>query len=230
MLKQKVKSCYVRCINKDWIFATLIYRLFNVLAHNKISISKPNNIQIKNMMRNCSIRVDGNSNNITILGELHNVRITIEGNHNIIFIGKNTVMLGGDITEIDDNNEIVIGENVGIQKNTRIVSLEGKNIRIGDNCSISYDVEFRTSDAHSLFIKKEDELVRTNSAENIFIGNHVWIAQQVLILKGTNIGNNCVVGAKSLIHKMNITENSLVTGIPARVVREDIIWTFERGD
>ncbi|MBF0900795.1 MAG: sugar O-acetyltransferase, partial [Atopobium sp.] len=41
----------------------------------------------------------------------------------------------------------------------------------------------------------------------------------VTVLPGVTIGNNCVIGANSLVTK-DIPDNSLVVGSPAKVVRQ----------
>lgn len=185
-------------------------------------------MNVNAFMRNSTIRINGTGNTVEIHGELYNYQVLIEGNNNSIFVGEKSILLGGTMSEIDDGNEIIIGDCVGIQKGTRIISMEGKKICIGSHCEISYDIEFRNSDAHSLFAEKERSYIRTNPAKDIIIGDNVWIAQQTLILKGTNIGNGCVIGAKSLVHKLQAEPNCLITGSPAKVVRSGIKWIPER--
>ena len=53
----------------------------------------------------------------------------------------------------------------------------------------------------------------------ITIGNNVWIADKVTILKGVTIGDNVVVGANSLVHK-DVPANSVVGGVPFRVLKK----------
>ena len=53
----------------------------------------------------------------------------------------------------------------------------------------------------------------------ITIGNHVWIGANVTILHGVTIGDNCTIGAGSVVSK-SIPANSLAVGNPCRVVRE----------
>jgi len=228
MNREKIKKTYVYYLNKEGFISKVAQAIVNLLGRNKIKCKKGNEVQIKNLVRNTSIRVIGERNKVIILGEINNCKVNIEGNDNDIYIGKGSVLLGSAITELDDGNKIYIGENVGIQNNTRIVALEGKKITIGDNCSISYEVEIRNSDAHSLFMKSGDSYYRSNFASDITIGKNVWIAQQVLILKGTVIGDNCVIGAKSLVHKLVAPDNSLVLGMPSKVVKTEIKWSFER--
>ncbi len=56
-------------------------------------------------------------------------------------------------------------------------------------------------------------------AKPVTIGNDVWIGGNATILPGVTIGNNVVVAAGSVVTK-DIPDNSLVGGVPAKVIRE----------
>ncbi len=102
---------------------------------------------------------------------------------------------------------ITIGNNSGFNNNCYVVShkkiIIGNNVEIGPNSIIvdhdhDFKKEFLNCGKKRLF----------NSAD-IIIGNNVWIGANVVILKGTIIGNNCVIAAGSII-KGIISENTLV--------------------
>jgi acetyltransferase-like isoleucine patch superfamily enzyme len=57
------------------------------------------------------------------------------------------------------------------------------------------------------------------STAPVFIGDNVWIGAKATITKGVKIGNNCVVGANSVV-TCDVPANSVVVGAPARVVRK----------
>lgn len=56
-------------------------------------------------------------------------------------------------------------------------------------------------------------------AKPVMIGNDVWIGGNVTILPGVTIGNNVVIAAGAVVTK-SIPDNSLVGGVPAKVIRE----------
>ena len=62
---------------------------------------------------------------------------------------------------------------------------------------------------------------------NIKIGNHVWLGYDSKILKNTIIEDNCIVGMNSIVTH-NVKANTLVAGIPAKIIRENITWKNER--
>lgn len=55
------------------------------------------------------------------------------------------------------------------------------------------------------------------SAGKVTIGDNVFIGMKATILKGVTIGNNCIIGANSLVNH-DVPSNSVVGGVPARVL------------
>ena len=55
------------------------------------------------------------------------------------------------------------------------------------------------------------------SSGRITIGNNVAFGQNVMILKGVTIGDNCFIGAGSIVTK-DIPSNSIAVGIPCKVI------------
>ena len=57
----------------------------------------------------------------------------------------------------------------------------------------------------------------------IEIGDHVWIGLRAIILKGVKIGNGSVIAAGAVVTR-DVPPYSLVAGVPARVIKENIYW------
>lgn len=70
----------------------------------------------------------------------------------------------------------------------------------------------------------DKHLENLNPNADIEIGNHVWIAQGVSILKGAKIPSNCIVGAKSLVNKKFEEVNCIIAGIPAKIIKRGVNW------
>lgn len=123
-----------------------------------------------------------------------------------------------------NNNYIRIGKKTSMTQNCHFNAQEhGTKIIVGEDCMFSNTIVVRTSDSHPIYNNKNE---RINSAKDIYIGNHVWIAPNSVVMKGAEIGNGCIVGSHSMVNKP-IPPNCLVVGMPARIVKEDVHWTRE---
>lgn len=92
-----------------------------------------------------------------------------------------------------------------------------KRIEIGENTFIGERVKLCDSNKHSL---SYDGFVKTSP---IKIGTHVWICNDVTILSGVEIGDGAVIAAGSVVTK-NVSPKTLVGGIPAKTIREQVWW------
>lgn len=124
------------------------------------------------------------------------------------------IRLGQDAT-------VRIGANVSTTKTCTITAVEGATVTIGDDVMIASENELRTDDAHPIFDVTTGQ--RINPAQDITIGNHVWIAKRAVLLGGASIGDGSVLGFGSIL-KGRVPNNCVAAGTPARVVRENIAW------
>lgn len=124
------------------------------------------------------------------------------------------------------NNTIVLGDRVVInaskQQPTYINACEGTTITIGDYCLFSNNIEIHTTDYHKILKGNE----QANRPSNISIGNHCWIGLRCIILKGSVIPDNSVIGCCSLVNKKFTENNSMIAGVPAKVISHDISWNY----
>jgi acetyltransferase-like isoleucine patch superfamily enzyme len=92
-------------------------------------------------------------------------------------------------------------------------------LTIGDNCLISWDCQFLDDDFHEIIYAN-----KKNSENSIKIGNNVWIGCGVKIYKGTVIQDNCVIASNSIVRGVFNSQNSLIGGNPAKIIKENINW------
>jgi acetyltransferase-like isoleucine patch superfamily enzyme len=98
------------------------------------------------------------------------------------------------------------------------VKIRCKNkISIGRNVAISHDVTIMDSDAHEISYEGYQ------MTKPISIGNNVWIGSRALIMKGVAIGDGAIVAAGSIVTK-DVPPNSMVAGIPAKIIKENVKW------
>lgn len=125
--------------------------------------------------------------------------------------GKGSIVLGEKLNipsksyfGVRENGILKIGNGSFINNNCHIIS--HKKIVIGNNVCIGPNTVIVDHD--HIFDKSGVNKKKFKSAE-ISIGDNVWIGANSVILKGTKIGNNCVVGAGSVING-KYDDNSII--------------------
>lgn len=123
--------------------------------------------------------------------------------------------------QINYGSHMHIGEN--FFANFNFTAMDDANIFIGDNVCFGPNVSLMATN-HPLIAQERmglDEQGRTTMAEyaeDIHIGNNVWIACNTVVIGGVHIGNNVVIGAGSVVTK-DIPDGYLAYGNPCRAVR-----------
>lgn len=115
---------------------------------------------------------------------------------------------------VNENAELTLGNSM-MNMNSSITCF--CSIQIGDDVLISENVAIRDSDNH--------HLLGSVVTAPIVICDHVWIGMNSTILKGVTIGEGAVIAAGAVVTH-DVPPHTLVGGVPARVIRENI--QFER--
>ena len=167
---------------------------------------------------------DTGQDNVVTLGEDAKVtRIVVEGHRNTIRIGARCRLNGQIVVKCADGL-IEIGE-ATTSMGLRLHMHESSQVVIGRDCMFSGGIFMDPSDNHSIIDVASGK--RINPSKPITIGDHVWVGQQVTILKGTVIGSHSIVGAGSIVRGV-VPPNTLVAGSPARVIRSGVTWDRRR--
>src|SRR5690348_5760333 len=106
-----------------------------------------------------------------------------------------------------------IGENCSI--NTNNFSTEPFLIEIGNHVAIANGTRFVTHDGAAWVIRQE--IPELDVFGEIKVGDNTFIGSNSLILPGTRIGCNCVIGAGSVVRGI-IPDNSVAIGNPAKII------------
>lgn len=133
--------------------------------------------------------------------------------HGDVHIGHGAVLC------VKKGGVLTLGRNFAISGTTKIVC--SGNITFGDNVQFSWDSLVMDSDAHTIMDINGNPV--RNSRE-IKIGNNVWIAANNILLKGTEIGDNSVVGINSLLNRRYEEDNVVIAGNPARIIKNISGW------
>ena len=119
-------------------------------------------------------------------------------------IGKMFRLRSGAKARVRKNATVKIGENFSMSNNCMIVAWE--KIEIGDNVQFGpgvlvYDQDHDYQAPGGLAAEKY-------KTSPVTIGNNVWIGANAIILRGSEIGDNCVIAAGTVV-KGKYPENSL---------------------
>ncbi|MCW8865860.1 MAG: sugar O-acetyltransferase [Colwellia sp.] len=119
---------------------------------------------------------------------------------------------------MDYGDNIEIGDRVFINANCTIIDgakVANSKIQIGADCLLGPNVQLLAV-SHDMEASKR--LAKANYADDIIIGNNVWLGGGVTIQAGVTIGDNSIIGAGSVVTN-NIEENSFYAGVPAVKIR-----------
>lgn len=135
----------------------------------------------------------------------------------------NIVGFGVPCAFISDRGIIKIGNYVGMSQST--LCAVGADISIGDNTLLGGGVKVYTSDFHSLnYMHRRngeyggDDLNNRNCA-SVNIGNDCLIGAGSIIMKGVTIGDRSIIGAGSVVTK-SVPADEIWAGNPARLVKK----------
>jgi acetyltransferase-like isoleucine patch superfamily enzyme len=156
-------------------------------------------------------------------------------------VGENLMLFGGFMLE--GNGNVYIGDNVTMFDKVTFFTgghiFEEPEIRIGNNCNISYGVIFRCAkqiivgdncriaggtiisdnDSHPIDVelRRADQKVAPEDVKPVIIEDDVWIGDRCIIMKGVTIGKGSIVSAGSVVLQ-SVEPMRIVMGVPARTV------------
>lgn len=135
----------------------------------------------------------------------------------LIFQGSASIGAGTSICA--SGGTITLGDEFSCNVNCFIYSQKG--IMFGKDVLLGWNVNIRDNDGHPLY-DRDGNVINPN--REVLIGDHVWIASYVDVLKGTNLAEGVIVGTRSLVTKAFEEKNQVIAGIPAKTVKRDVYW------
>ena len=115
-----------------------------------------------------------------------------------------------------ESGELQFGKNFYANRNLLIECQ--KKVSFGSDVLLGWNVSIRDTDGHSINGKP--------FKEKIMVKNHVWIASDVTVLKGSVISEGSVIACNSTVCGLKMQENKcLVGGTPAKIIKNNVEWT-----
>ncbi len=154
-----------------------------------------------------------NNRYIIIFKSLRNLREGILKRH-LGGFGKNNFIFAPFSFMCGEN--IFLGNNVNIGRDSFIQALPNQKVIIEDNCLIGAS-SIITAVYHS---KREyAQIYNQNiSGNDVIIKSGVWLAANVKVLPGVTINEGAVIGAGAVV-TMDIPPYAVAAGIPAKVIK-----------
>lgn len=131
--------------------------------------------------------------------------------HKSSFIAKTAVILG----------DVKIGKNCGVFPNA-VIRGDQNSIEIDDGSNIQDCCVIHCDKEHSVRIGKNVSIGHGAVVHGAKIGDNCLIGINATVLNGAEIGSGTIIGANALVTTdMKIPENSLVLGVPGKVIKQD---------
>lgn len=206
------------------IYFNLRYLPFGQAVHLPIWLAT--NVRIRNMYRGgividapvrmAMIRVGFHQVDAICIYSLKTI-LNIQRPGKLVFKGEAHIGHGAILSCV--GGVMTVGDNFAVSGSTSFVCY--KEITIGHDVQFAWESLVMDSDAHKIYGQDGKYM---NEDKPVIIGDKVWLACKNTILKGTIIGNNCVVGACSLLNRDYTADNVIIAGSPARVVKNISGW------
>jgi len=213
-----LKLYFSKVQNRGFLFHTR----FNGFKKLYSSIDIGNHAHLNNVLFDVGSDVE-----ITVgeYSRLKNVHFHCYGNKMRVKIGSACQLKDVTIWGEDTDGSFVLGNGTYIGGAHFAVTGNNKSIFIGADCMFSDGITVRNGDSHAIINVETGEKI--NDEKNVMIGSHVWLTQNVTVLKGTTIGENCIVGTGSIVSG-HFGDNLLIGGNPAKVLKSGVTWSADR--
>lgn len=180
----------------------------------------------KSQLNNSKINFQG-KNNILFIEDgvtLKNSTINFNRDSSVVYLGRNRhdYLLN---CSVNNGNTVYIGQDCYINGTMNIIASEGKNVIIGDDGLFSFGIWVRTADPHLVYDVNTKE--RINYSQSVLVGDHVWLGQQSLVLKGTQIGSGSIIGGGTVVAGKRLISNAVYGGNPAKLIKEGVFFSGE---
>ncbi len=134
----------------------------------------------------------------------------------VAFGGKASI---GHGSKLSVRGNLTLGADFNMTAESTIVCAH--QISFGNDCLLSWDILIMDTDEHPIY---NQDGIRTNPDKPILVGNHVWIGCKCTLLKGTEIPNNAIVAAGTLLTSAFSGENQVIGGNPPAVLKSGVRW------
>ena len=200
------------------IYQLFRYNSLSEIAHGNILLPTPHCII------DISKRAHVNKQGITILGQKIKfrksrleTRLAVDSGATLS-LGPGTIIGYGADVEVLPGGTLVFKGNGGSNLNLTVVC--ANHIEFGKGVMMGRNVTVRDNNG-SHYINRQGY----KNSKPVIVGDKAWLCESCTIMNGVTIGDGAIVGAKSFVIR-NVPAYAMVSGHPATVVDEDVLWKY----
>ncbi len=200
--------------------------LYAGLQKNKIYLRSGNGNLRRIYCAPKGLKISFKGENSTIIlsekSRYRNSEIQVHSNCSVD-IGKTTTLGFKDawIYLYDDSN-LSIGEDFNIEGGRLLVG-QDSSLTIGNDCMFANGISIFTYDVHNIVDNVSKNVL--NKPRDVVIGNHVWLARNVAVMKGAVVPDESIVAYGAVVTSQFDEPNVILAGTPAKVIKHGINWT-----
>lgn len=151
--------------------------------------------------------------------------LLVGGDGATVFIGTGCELTAGDLY-CGGASSIVLDGPLVATRQAVVDARNGGTIVIAPDQLWAADVYVATDDMHRLEDRRTGARLNPYGA-HIRLGRHVWLCKDAVVTGHVEIAEGVVVGLRAVVRGQKIPAHTVVAGAPARVVREDVHWTYD---
>lgn len=141
---------------------------------------------------------------------------------NAVWNCKNGCMLFYD-TVLEVHKNAVLDSNF-FSMNGGSVIICAKHITIGEDAMLGRNIVIYDSDYHQVL---DPAGKMKNFSKEVVVGAHVWLTNQIMVLKGVKIGDGALISPYTVVRKDVPAHSMIVNGALQKVISEDVSWSRE---
>ena len=211
--------------NRDRRFKRLKQRVFIFDDNGEREIfyncQLPDNVHLGGSGTNNVIRIHKNM-------RARNVCLTFDKNttDNTCILNDSAKCDGLDIFVVfqaGTGNKLTIGRNTVIN-GAKIWLGNGSELRIGDDCMLSYEIIIRTTDGHAIMDATTGAILN-NQRNACIIGNHCWVGLRTIVNKNAQIPDNTIVASGTVLTGRFSETHTIIAGNPGRVIKTGVVFS-----
>lgn len=223
--KAKVKAFLRRLLNLVSMFFDPSISFFKTLRYSSLTdILRRNFLLVKkntalDISKGAELNLKGvfSIGSKRVRGSRLESRILLEKGSTLISDGDVAIAYGADI-ELFENATLHFKGGTGANINFTIICAD--HIEIGKDVVIGRGVTIRDNNGNHYINRAGYKKSRP-----VIIGNKVWLCEGCTIMSGVKIGDGAIIGAHAFV-TTNVPAHALVSGNPAVIVDEDVLWKY----